>query len=97
MNECIINGKNICPHTELSGKLCSACKEPDRERLSVEWYHFLCLTLACFNDLALDERGRLTTLAVEHHLDAMKNTPEIMGLTSKDQKIMILEIMEDIC
>lgn len=28
-NECIINEKHVCPHTELSGKICSACKIPD--------------------------------------------------------------------
>ncbi len=31
MNECIINGRDICPHKILSGKLCSYCKIPDEK------------------------------------------------------------------
>jgi len=29
MNECIITQTLICPHSEISGKICSACKLPD--------------------------------------------------------------------
>ncbi len=28
-SECIILDKNVCPHEEISGNLCSACTIPD--------------------------------------------------------------------
>jgi hypothetical protein len=32
--ECIINEvRNLCPHEEISGKICSACKLPDLYRV----------------------------------------------------------------
>lgn len=33
MKECIITHKNICPHEEINGKLCSSCKVPDNTRI----------------------------------------------------------------
>lgn len=60
MNQCIINEKEgACPHKELSGKLCSACKIPDIERERVQWYHYFCLNVPHFKQLGLDEQAHL--------------------------------------
>ena len=29
MYECIVNGKSICPHYEINGKICHFCKLPE--------------------------------------------------------------------
>lgn len=31
MRECIITNKNVCPHEEICGELCSPCKIPDHD------------------------------------------------------------------
>ncbi len=31
MRECIITNKNVCPHKEIRGELCSPCKIPDHD------------------------------------------------------------------
>jgi hypothetical protein len=98
LKECIINEKYICPHTELSGKLCSACREPDTFlRFKVEWYHFFCLHVHSFKKLSGSEQSHLLTEAIENHINMLKQFPEMKFISGNYQKQMIIEKLEKMC
>lgn len=65
-NECIITHKMECPHYVISGKTCVYCDLPERNKLKVDWYHWLYLNQKEFKLLSLERRGERVNCIVDY-------------------------------